>query len=169
MDLCTKSLKSLPIWIQLPDLDLNYWGLESLSKVSSTLGIPLKTDKYTQEKSKIRYARVLVDMQLDGHFPEFIEFFNEHDILISQQVHYEWVPVKCKFCGTYGHVEDVCKKKTITRKEWRVKQPLQVMGQENTPQHIHDKAASPQPAINQMLLRKKLWDDLASIKPFKGP
>lgn len=65
----------------------------------------------------IRYARVLVDIQLDRQFPEFIEFFNEHDMLIRQQVHHELVLVKCNFCGMYSHVEDVRKKKTITRKE----------------------------------------------------
>ena len=82
MDLCNETLKSLPIWIQLPDLDLKCWGPSSWSKICSTLGIPLKTDKYTQEKAMIRYAKVLVDMQLEGPFPGSIKFFNEQDVLI---------------------------------------------------------------------------------------
>jgi len=45
----------------------------------------------------IRCARVLVDMQLEGSFPDFIQFFNEQDILIRQQIHYEWIPIKCLF------------------------------------------------------------------------
>ncbi|KAJ8425740.1 hypothetical protein Cgig2_000800 [Carnegiea gigantea] len=122
MDLCTESSESLPIWIRLPELDLKYWGMNSLSKLCSTLGIPLKTDQFTKNKTMIRYARELVEIKLEGSFPEFIEFFNEFDVLIRQPIHYEWLSVKCLYCGMYGHKEDVCKKKSKPRKEWRVKQ-----------------------------------------------
>jgi len=135
MDLCTKSLESLPIWIRLPDLDLKYWGMNSLSKICSTLGIPLKTDQFTKNKTMIKYARVLVDMKLEGSFSEFIEFFNEFDILIRQHIHYEWLPVKCLHCGMYGHKDDVCKKKSMPRKEWKIKQK----------EHITDPETSFQP------------------------
>lgn len=68
MDLCTEKIESLAIWIQLPDLDLKYWGPSSLSKICNTLGIPLKTDKFTKDKAMIRFARVMVDMKLEGLF-----------------------------------------------------------------------------------------------------
>ena len=80
----------------------------------------------------IEYAWVLVDMQLDGSFPKFFEFFNEHDVLIRQKVQYEWIPVKCLFCGMYGHEEVICKKNDGARKEWWIQQPVQVMTQGNT-------------------------------------
>jgi len=47
MDLHTKTIKSLPIWVQLSGLDIKYWGAQSLSKIESIMGIPLKSDKYT--------------------------------------------------------------------------------------------------------------------------
>ncbi|KAJ8419993.1 hypothetical protein Cgig2_031557 [Carnegiea gigantea] len=59
------------------------------------LGIPLKTDKYTKEKSMLKYARLLVEMPLDGNFPEYIEFVNEKNVLIRQKVKCEWLPLKC--------------------------------------------------------------------------
>ncbi|KAJ8449649.1 hypothetical protein Cgig2_005671 [Carnegiea gigantea] len=37
MDLQTETIRSLPIWIQLPALDIKYWGMESLSKIGSIL------------------------------------------------------------------------------------------------------------------------------------
>jgi len=70
-------------------LDIKFWGNESLSKIGSILGIPLKTDRYTGERMLIKYAHLLIDMPLDGQFPDYIEFFNEEGILIRQQVHYE--------------------------------------------------------------------------------
>ncbi|KAJ8419310.1 LOW QUALITY PROTEIN: hypothetical protein Cgig2_009221 [Carnegiea gigantea] len=60
--------------------------MHSLSKIGSILGIPLKTDKYTKEKSMLRYARLLVEMQLEGQFLEYIEFANDKNVLIRQKV-----------------------------------------------------------------------------------
>ena len=119
MDLQTESIHTLPIWIQLPALDIKYWGSESLSKIGSILGIPIKTDKFTKEKQAIRYARLLVEMAIDGAFPEQIDFFNEEGILVRQSVIYEWIPSKCTHCAMMGHTEDVCKKKGVVRQEWR--------------------------------------------------
>jgi len=92
MDIHTEEIKSLPLWVQFPDLDVKYWGADSLSKIGSLLGIPIKTDRCTKERSMIRYARVLNDVPLDSTFPEFIEFFNDNELLIRQQVVYEWKP-----------------------------------------------------------------------------
>ena len=119
MDLYTEKIESLPIWVQLPDLELKYEGSTSLSKICSTLGIPLKTDRYTRDKSMIKYARVLVDMELEGSFPDTIEFFNEHEVLIRQEIKYAWMPTKCQCCGMFGHKEDQCRKKPGVRQEWK--------------------------------------------------
>jgi len=83
------------------------------------LGIPIKTEKYTEEKQVIRYARLLVEMPIEGPFPNYIEFFNEDEILIWQPVSYEWLPTKCTHCAMLGHTEEVCKKKGVIRTEWR--------------------------------------------------
>ena len=119
MDLCTEKIESLPIWIQLPDLDLKCWGTTSLSKICSSLGIPLKTDRYTKDRTMIRYARVLVDMKLDGPFPDCLDFFNENEVLVRQGVKYEWMPTKCQCCNMFGHNEEQCRKKPGIRQEWR--------------------------------------------------
>ena len=79
--------------------------------MESLLGIPLKIDKYTREKSMLRYARILVEMPVDGQFPEFIEFSNEKDVLIRQRVVYEWLPLKCDHCKMFGHTQDSCRRK----------------------------------------------------------
>ncbi|KAJ8419756.1 hypothetical protein Cgig2_022413 [Carnegiea gigantea] len=45
LEINTSSINSLPIWVQFPELDVKYWGVDSLSKLGSLLGIPLKIDK----------------------------------------------------------------------------------------------------------------------------
>ncbi|KAJ8446027.1 LOW QUALITY PROTEIN: hypothetical protein Cgig2_012371 [Carnegiea gigantea] len=87
------------------------------------IGIPIKTDRYTMEKTFFKYARLLIDIPLSYNFPEYVEFANENDVLIRQQVTYEWQPNKCDHCHMYGHLEDNCRKKQTVRREWRVVQP----------------------------------------------
>jgi len=43
----------------------------------------------------LKYARLLIDIPLDSSFPDFIEFFNDNELLLRQQVTNEWKPVKC--------------------------------------------------------------------------
>ncbi|KAJ8433707.1 hypothetical protein Cgig2_019816 [Carnegiea gigantea] len=103
MEINTEEIESLP-------------GVTSLSKIGSLIGISIKTDRYTKEKSMLRYARMLIDFPLKEEFPEYIEFANDKDVLIRQSVLYEWQPIKCKHCHTYGHLEDQCSKKQAPRK-----------------------------------------------------
>ncbi|KAJ8419396.1 LOW QUALITY PROTEIN: hypothetical protein Cgig2_011886 [Carnegiea gigantea] len=84
MEINIAEIKSLPIWVQLRGLDVKYWGMESLSKIGSLLSIPIETDRYTMEKSMLRYARMLIDISLDDELPEHIEFANDKDVLIRQ-------------------------------------------------------------------------------------
>ena len=67
----------------------------------------------------IKYAHILIELPIEGQFPEFIEFFNEEDILIRQTVSYEWLPTKCSHCGMFGHEDSNCRKNGVIRKEWR--------------------------------------------------
>lgn len=40
-------LKTIPIWATLPNLPLNCWSADSLSKIGSRLGVPLYADECT--------------------------------------------------------------------------------------------------------------------------
>ena len=113
------SLQSLPIWVQLPELDIKYWRIECLSKLGSMLGIPIKTDKITKEKSTLSYARLLIEMPLNGPFPEHIDFINDWDVVVRQKVTYEWKLTQSSFCQMLGYKELNCRKKGKTRQEWR--------------------------------------------------
>ncbi|KAJ8421962.1 hypothetical protein Cgig2_022523 [Carnegiea gigantea] len=109
---------------ELPELDIKYWGMQSLSKIGSLLDYPLKTDKYTKERSMLKYVRLMIEIPLEGQFPDYIEFVNEKGVLIRQKVIYEWLPIKCDHCKMFGHTQEQCRKKEDQRKEWRVKAPI---------------------------------------------
>ncbi|KAJ8425851.1 hypothetical protein Cgig2_001537 [Carnegiea gigantea] len=97
-----------------------YWGLVSLSKLGSMLGIPIKIDKYTKDKSFLKYARLLIESQLEDNFPEYIEFVNEHNVVVWQRVEYEWKPTKCDFCKMHGHTREDYRKKPQPRTKRRL-------------------------------------------------
>jgi len=78
----TSSLQILPIWVQFPELDIKYWGLESLSKLGSMLGVPIKTDRVTKGKTALNYAHMLVEMKLNEPFPDYIDFINDWDVVM---------------------------------------------------------------------------------------
>ena len=81
----------------------------SLRKISGIVGKVIKIDNATQQKSKLRFARDLVEMNTNGEFPEEIHFTNVKEELITQQVIYEWKPILCNKCQKMGHYDKDCK------------------------------------------------------------
>ena len=91
--------------------------MASLSKLGCTLGIPIKTDKHTMEKTRLTYASLLIDIPIKGELPSFIDFINDQDVGVRVQLEYYRKPIKCQHCRMYGHNEEDCIKKTSTRRE----------------------------------------------------
>ena len=83
------------------------------------LGIPIKTDRITKEKTALKYACTLSEMKLNDSFPEYIDFISDEDVIVRQAVRYEWKPIKCDHCNMIGHEEAECRRKS-SWKEWRV-------------------------------------------------
>ncbi|KAJ8432309.1 hypothetical protein Cgig2_009742 [Carnegiea gigantea] len=90
-----------PLKVQFPRLDAKYWGTLSLSKLESIIGRLLKTDKPTMEKSKLGYARVLIEVKIREDLPKEVDLITEKGILRKQEM--------------FGHSEKDCKKKHMTR------------------------------------------------------
>ncbi|KAK4731720.1 hypothetical protein R3W88_024708 [Solanum pinnatisectum] len=40
-DFHAEILQTIPIWVRLPNLPLNSWGMDSLSRIGSGLAVPL--------------------------------------------------------------------------------------------------------------------------------
>ena len=63
------SIESVSIWIKLPKLNVMYWSECMLKDTVGYLGTVLKVDTSTLTKSRMLYARVLVDMNIAAGFP----------------------------------------------------------------------------------------------------
>ncbi|KAJ8424056.1 hypothetical protein Cgig2_008652 [Carnegiea gigantea] len=64
----TESIKSLPLWVQLSGLDIKYWGQRSLSKIGSTIGIPIKTNRYIRDMQEIGAYGGPISLQQLGRY-----------------------------------------------------------------------------------------------------
>uniref|UniRef100_A0A803PPI9 DUF4283 domain-containing protein n=1 Tax=Cannabis sativa TaxID=3483 RepID=A0A803PPI9_CANSA len=101
-----RMVKSVPVWVRLNGLGLQYWGENNLSALVSTIGKPIMVDKVTANRTMVKYARVLVDMEISENSPKTIAYINERKQLAEQQVKYEWLPSKCKACDSLGHTHN---------------------------------------------------------------
>ncbi|KAG9137859.1 hypothetical protein Leryth_026732, partial [Lithospermum erythrorhizon] len=86
---------SVPTWVLFHDVPLSVWSESGLSKIASKVGIPMYTDKVTKERTKMSYARCLVDVDVSK--PPVLEF----GVKLSggrryvQKVTYECYPDYC--------------------------------------------------------------------------
>lgn len=78
-------LRKLPVWFKLPKLPLPCWGMNSLSRIGSLVGIPLAADECTTKQLRVNYARILIEMDATKLIPESVlvvmadgRFFQQH-------------------------------------------------------------------------------------------
>lgn len=57
-------LRTLPIWIKLPQLPLHLWGVRRLNKIGSAIGKPLVTDECIPSKLRVSYACILLEVDI---------------------------------------------------------------------------------------------------------
>ena len=57
-------LKVIPIWVKLPNLPLNCWSSDLLSKTGSTVGVPIYADECTTKQLRVSFARILVEIDV---------------------------------------------------------------------------------------------------------
>ncbi|KAL7193001.1 hypothetical protein ACSBR2_024754 [Camellia fascicularis] len=98
------------IWMQFPNLPIEYYNEKVLVHIANVLGTPLKIDINTAMAARGRYARVCVEMDL-------------RKLLISQvaiskyiyNVDYEHLHLFCFSCGRVGHQRESYSDRTLPK------------------------------------------------------
>lgn len=85
-------LRIIPIWIKLPNLPLNCWTSDSLSRIGSLLGVPICADECTTRQPRISFARLLIEMDVTKELPKSIAIQDPTGTIITQEVVYDWLP-----------------------------------------------------------------------------
>ncbi|XP_062093414.1 uncharacterized protein LOC133799411 [Humulus lupulus] len=118
------TILTVPVWAQLSNLELNYWGKRSMAKIVGTIGKFVKQDRATMAREKLQFARVLIEVSFTKELPNQIKFEDEKGEYVYVEVHYEWKPDVCMHCRGIGHRKEMCKKKGTqgeSSKIWREK------------------------------------------------
>lgn len=105
-DFCLEKeiLKEIPLWIRLPNLPLNCWSGDSLSRIGSVIGKPICADECTSQQNRVSYARLLIEIDITKPLVYKIPIEGENGMVLQQQVYYEWVPLFCPKCHKVGHI-----------------------------------------------------------------
>lgn len=94
MKLDATSLQTLPIWIKLPDLELQFWTTNMLRKIESLIGRPYGIDNLTKDRVRF-YACLMVEVDASKLFKEFIMLKGTTEDLKKQPIKYEFRLVHC--------------------------------------------------------------------------
>ncbi|KAL9232347.1 hypothetical protein vseg_007470 [Gypsophila vaccaria] len=124
LELTKIAVKTVPAWIRLYKLDLKFWGDNCLAKIAGLVGNPVRADEATFLKTRLGYARYMVELSLGKEYPDSIQFLDEKDVEHTVRVEYEWKPTLCTKCKVYGHEVGNCRR-GITKppKAWRPMPP----------------------------------------------
>ncbi|XP_074307797.1 uncharacterized protein LOC141642767 [Silene latifolia] len=102
-------VSTVPIWVLFPDLEPFLWSESVLSKMASKIGKPLFADLNTTCKTKLSFARILVEADVSATLPDEIVLNTPFHGQTVQRIIYEWLPFHCSGCGKLGHKLSSCK------------------------------------------------------------
>lgn len=96
-------MQTIPLWVKFPNLPLNWWEAQSLSRIASGIGVPLYADECTTQVDRISYARVLIEMDITKAPSKELKVEDPNGMQFTKAITYEWVPIYCLTCLTIGH------------------------------------------------------------------
>lgn len=108
-------ISTVHVWVRFTGLPIHYWGVRCLSRIAGMLGKVIRVDNATLKKDRMHFARVLVELDINGDFHDSISFTNEDDELLSIKVLYDWKPQFCSKCQQLVHFEDSCRTRVTTK------------------------------------------------------
>ncbi|XP_021726863.1 uncharacterized protein LOC110694012 [Chenopodium quinoa] len=126
-DFHAEILRTIPLWIKLPNIPLNCWGAETLSRIDILLGVPVCADECTSRQLRVSFARLLVELDVTKPLANSVWVESPAGELIEIKVLFEWKPPFCKKCNKVGH-ECVAPQKPIKK---RSTQNLKFRNQKN--------------------------------------
>ncbi|XP_074271274.1 uncharacterized protein LOC141595202 [Silene latifolia] len=116
VELTKENIKDVPAWIRIHDLPLRFWG-KCLPAIVGLVGTYQKSDQATMDKTRLGYARVMVELTVGNKFPSKVRFRDETGSIVSLPVEYEWKPSLCIKCKGIGHEAANCRKEMKPQKK----------------------------------------------------
>ncbi|CAH2936083.1 MAG: hypothetical protein CPSOU_6784 [uncultured Paraburkholderia sp.] len=104
---------TIPIWVKLPDLPLECWDKQPLSRIATQIGQPIAADPWTADRTRKSFARLLIEVDITKPLTRKIRIQIEGEEPFDQPVQYEKEPKYCTICKRIGHDEMGCRMKQM--------------------------------------------------------
>ncbi|KAF5187086.1 Rna exonuclease, partial [Thalictrum thalictroides] len=106
-------ISSVPIWVKFENVPKRLWSEEGLGFIASLLGRPVCLDDATLKKTRLKFAKVCIEVDLECPFPKSLKIKLGGEI-VDIKVDYTWIPSKCSKCASFGHLSNKCTRKLST-------------------------------------------------------
>ncbi|XP_026437822.1 uncharacterized protein LOC113336042 [Papaver somniferum] len=94
---------------------LHFWDSDGLSIIVSYLGRPIMMDNQTLNRTRMSYAQVCVELDVNFDFPTSIPVVVDGTKKFTVEVEYSWKPPRCTHCHVFGHILNGCVKLKIEK------------------------------------------------------
>ncbi|XP_044491520.1 uncharacterized protein LOC123215472 [Mangifera indica] len=111
LSMVAENIKKIAMWVKFYGVPLEYWSLKGFSHIASVLGRPLYVDSVTEEGSRLEFARICVEINVNHDFLEKLELVLPSKERVDIRLEYAWKPLKCKLCNMFGHGNEECKRR----------------------------------------------------------
>uniref|UniRef100_A0A2N9HXU9 CCHC-type domain-containing protein n=1 Tax=Fagus sylvatica TaxID=28930 RepID=A0A2N9HXU9_FAGSY len=106
------SVKTVAIWVRLPELPVEYYHKDSLLHIGSGLGPVLRVDFNTAAGTRGRFARICVQIDLDKPLARTVRVGKTRLAVI-----YEGIGLLCFHCGRIGHRSELCPSRILEKED----------------------------------------------------
>ncbi|KAL6517035.1 hypothetical protein OROHE_017995 [Orobanche hederae] len=97
----------VPLWVKIHALPPQWFDLRSLKTIASSVGVFLKVDEPTHNRSRLSFARVCVEVNLKNHLSKKINLQVGAENM-ELDIEFEKVPQYCHYCKHIGHDIHMC-------------------------------------------------------------
>ncbi|CAN0912348.1 hypothetical protein LINGRAHAP2_LOCUS27330 [Linum grandiflorum] len=103
-DLWTTKVTTTLVWVELPDLPIEFYNPEAVMQIASRIGKPVRVDRATEAGAQGKYARVCVEVDLSKRLLPKYKVEGVPYLIV-----YEGFHKICTKCGMYGTPTHLCK------------------------------------------------------------
>ncbi|KAI8544134.1 hypothetical protein RHMOL_Rhmol08G0272100 [Rhododendron molle] len=122
MHLTKGAFSSVPVWVKLYNVPLESWTEDALSYI----GNPLYLDDFTQDRSRLTFARVCIEVDAAKEIPKSFVVNLGYGEPYEIRVEVPWKPQACHICKIFGHSTSACvvKPQAPPSQVWQAKETV---------------------------------------------